>query len=300
MSIPVLLSYLLVVLIWSTTPMAIKLSNDSLSSEAAVLLRMLLACVFMAIFVLLFQRRTRLVKANLNIYLAASIGLFPNMAIVYKAASYISSGMISVLFALTPIISGIMASLLLKNEKLTAQKILALLLAVAGVAIVFSDQIGVDANAIKGISLMLVSGVTFSASQVAVKYFQREKIVDASEQTLGALICALPGLMLCWWLFDGVVPTHISNTTLYSSLYLASIGSVAGFVAYYYVLSHLSVTSVSLIALITPVMCLWLGVWLLGEMVSARLIVGTLLILSGLLCFQQWQKAKVLDNKKGA
>lgn len=287
---PVLISYLAVVAIWSTTPMGIKLSNDSISSEAAVLLRMLLASCFMLLFVAAFQRQAWLKKANIKVYIAASIGLFPNMAVVYKAASYISSGMISVLFALTPIVSGMMAAIVLKNEKLSVRKIVALLLAIVGVSIVFYDQIGVDGEAIKGILLMLLSGFLFSASQVAVKYCQRENVVDASEQTLGALLFSLPGLLISWYLLDGQLPQTISQTTIYASLYLASVGSVAGFIAYYYVLSHLTVTAVSLIALMTPVLSLWLGVLILHERVSNQLMIGTLLILSGLLCFQQWHK----------
>ena len=207
---PVFISYALVVAIWSTTPMGIKLSNDSISSEAAVLLRMILASVFMLLFIACFKRNVWLKKANIPIYIVASIGLFPNMAVVYKAASYISSGMISVLFALTPIISGVMAAVVLKNEPISLRKMIAMLLAIAGVVLVFSDQMAVEGEAIKGILWMLLSGFLFSASQVGVKYCQRDHVVDASEQTLGALLFSLPGLLLSWCVFDGTIPQTIS------------------------------------------------------------------------------------------
>lgn len=290
MLVPV--NYLLVILIWATTPMAIKLSNDSLSPEASILLRMVLATLLMLLFIGLWQRHAFLKRQNVAVYLAGSIGLFPNMAIVYQAANHISSGMIAVMFALTPMVTGLLAVLLLKEEHFGWRKSLAILLALAGVALIFSDQLSLTGDALKGIMLMLCSVFLFSLSQVAVKYFQQSRIVDAKEQTLGAMMFAMPGLLASWLYFDGSLPRVLSQTTLYSVVYLALIGSVLGFVAYYFILSQLSVTTVSLIPMITPVLALWLGALLLHEQVGNRLMLGTLLIIGGLLCFQQWPRRK--------
>ncbi|HEY9034794.1 MAG TPA: DMT family transporter [Pseudomonadales bacterium] len=286
---PVIASYILVVMIWATTPMAIKLSSLGMSAQAAILLRMLLATVLMSLVVAVWRHAACLKRRHLPVYLAASIALFPNMALVYQASGWISSGMIAVMFALTPIVSGILAALLLREKRLGLRAVLAIAMALAGLLLVFVDQLALSATALKGIGLMLCSVLLFSISQVAVKYLQRELIVDASEQTLGALLLSLPGLLASWLWFDGSLPLQAPAASLYAIAYLAVVGSVLGFVAYYFILSKLSVALVSLIPMITPVLALWLGVLVLHEQVSPQLQAGSALIVLALLVYQQWR-----------
>jgi drug/metabolite transporter (DMT)-like permease len=64
--------------------------------------------------------------------------------------------------------------------------------------------------------------------------------------------------------------------------YLALAGSILAFVAYIYALRHLPVTIVSLYAYINPIIAVALGTWLLGEPFGVRMLVATVVILSGL------------------
>lgn len=86
---PILLAYIGVVLIWSTTPIAIQLSNHSLSFMAACALRMLLALA-VALLINAVLRRRLFDRAGVwQVYLAAGIGIFPNMPVVYWSAQWI-------------------------------------------------------------------------------------------------------------------------------------------------------------------------------------------------------------------
>ena len=101
---PIFLSYIIVVIIWSTTPLAIYFSNDSLTSIAAVNMRMLLAFAFAVTLTVAGFRQSFLIKRHWKLYACASIGIFPNMPLVYASAEYIDSSMISVIFALSPFV----------------------------------------------------------------------------------------------------------------------------------------------------------------------------------------------------
>ena len=57
--------------------------------------------------------------------------------------------------------------------------------------------------------------------------------------------------------------------------------------AYFYLLRHMSVSSVALIPLITPGFALLLGSRLTGEPVSSSLMLGAALILTGLALFNR-------------
>ncbi|MGI9281304.1 MAG: DMT family transporter [Endozoicomonas sp.] len=271
---PVLGNYLAVILIWSTTPLAIKLSNGSFSAYASVLSRMLLAFLLTAVAIAMIKHMAGLKRKHWRLYWVSSLGLFPNMLLVYMAANYIPSGLISVLFAMVPIISGILGAWVLKEPFFVTRKILALAMAVCGLLVVFASQWTLGKEAFIGIGLMLVSNLVFSISQVGTRYLQKETGIDALEQTFGSLTFALPGFFLTWWVMDGGMPTEVSVQSVWAVIYLAVVGSLLGFVAYFVILRRLPLAMVSVIPLITPVLALWLGAAVLSEAITMQLMLG--------------------------
>lgn len=281
----IIIAYLMVVIVWSTTPLAITLSNDSLSPHAAVMSRMILALCIVALLVSVFKPQSVLKAKNWKIYAAAGFGMFPCMPLVYFAAEYISSGLIAVVFALNPIFASALATYILREPPLSMKKIAAIFVSLLGLVIVFYAQLNLDVQAWVGIALILLSTLAFSLSQVLVKYFQKDQKTDAMEQTLGALLISAPGFLIAWYVLSDQPILPISNTSLYAVLYLAVIGSVFGFVAYFYVLTHLSVVVVSMIPLITPVLALLLGAFVLDEVVTRTMMLGVFFVLFGLVLY---------------
>ena len=215
------------------------------------------------------------------------MGIFPNMTLVYLASNFIASGLMAVLFALTPITSGLLAAILLKENYFTPGKLLALIFAIIGVVLIFMDQLQFGNNAIYGIVLMLGSGLVFSLSQVLLKHLQTTHEINAFEQTFGALAFSLPGLLLSWFLFDDKSHVTLSDAGIYAIIYLSVIGSLIGFAAYFFVLSHLSVSVVSLIPLVTPVLALYWGALLLNEPLSDYIALGTACIVVALILYDE-------------
>ena len=278
-------AYLAVIAIWSTTPLAIKFSNDSLSPYAAVSLRMVLGLVFL-LFIASLLRTSSVRLKNWKTYFAASLSMFPNMVIVYWAAQYIPSGIVSVLFGLTPFFSGIASIWLLKDNPFNARRILALLIAVSGLVLIFYDQMNINQESIKGIVEILISNALFSISGVWVKKLSTQ--VAPLEQTTGALLIAVPGFIVSWIVFDGQIPLQISSSSLYGTLYLAIFGTIVGYLCFFYILKILAVEVVSLIPLITPALALQLGSMLGGEAFGWRILVGSGMIITALAFYEKW------------
>lgn len=279
----VYLAYGLVVLIWSTTPLAIQWSNDSVSFITAVVMRMGVAAALAVVIVALLRRRLFAQAGVWKVYLAASFGIFPNMLVVYWSAQFIPSGLIAVIFALSPFVTGLLSWLILRENPFSRRRVLALLVALSGLCIIFWDQLHIDARSALGISGILLSCGLFSLSSVSLK--RLDQGTGPLEQTAGALLFALPGLLLCWWLFDGQVPTALSTKSLSGLIYLATLGSLLGFTLFYFVLQRLTPSAVSLITLMTPVLALALGTLVAGERVSPSLLGGAALVLLALLAY---------------
>ena len=275
------LAYLIVIAVWATTPLAIKISSQGYSPLAAASMRFVLASMLACMIVALVSHRSGLKGRHWKAYAVASLSIFPNMPLVYMATTYISSGLVSVMFATAPLIMGVLSWLILKRNPFTPLRVLGLAIALAGLVLISYSQIGLGDARYIGVLLMVGSTVLFSLSNILLKTMDTSDI-DPLEQSLGAMVFALPGLLICWYLFDGQLPSAPWGAASAAVIYLATVGSLLGFMAFYYVLRTLSFEVVGLVPLITPVLAMVLGVLLAGESISVELQQGSMLILTGL------------------
>lgn len=281
---PVYIAYALVVIIWSTTPLAIQLSNDSLTFMSSVTLRMMLALVVAMPILLLMNRRLFNEPGDWKVYLAASIAIFPNMPVVYWSAQYIPSGLIAVVFGMSPFITGVISMLILKDNPFTPMRLLGLSMALVGLVFIFYDQLAFGEHAVWGVLGILSSCVMFGFSSICLKKLNRR--VNTMAQTTGSLLFAVPGLVLTWVVMGEPVPATLSTTSMWATLYLSTLGSVVGFSLFYYILHHLTASTVSLITLMTPVMALMIGATFNDELFSPHLLQGAGLIVAALVLYQ--------------
>jgi len=236
-----------VILIWSTTPLAIQWSSQ-------------------------------------GGYLAAGLGIYGAMSLVYWGAQYVPSGWIAVLFGLSPLVTSIFSALWLSEQSLGLVRVAGLLLGLVGLAVMGGAP---DIQTDLGIAAVLLSTVVHAASAVWVRRLSVE--LPALAVTGGGLMLAVPLFILTWLLFDGSWPVMLPERARFSIVYLALFGSLLGFFWYYYLLREVEAARVNLITLVTPVTALLLGHWLNGEVIEAGVWFGTALILSGLLV-HQWDQ----------
>jgi drug/metabolite transporter (DMT)-like permease len=288
--VAVILSYFSVVLIWSTTPLAIQWSSDSLTFILAGAARMVIALAIALFIHTLLRQSLQTYWQHRAIYFAASIGIFPNMPVVYWGIQFIPSGLAAVLFAMSPFAAGLMTLLLLKQNPFTVKRVIALLLALSGLVTIFYHQIQFDVYSIYGIVAMLMSCLLLGFSSVWVKKLTQEKAVSLSafHQATGALIFSLPGMLLCWWFMDGDIPQQVSTKSAVSVVYLAVVGSLIGGALFFYVLQRMSASAVSLITLMTPVLAIMLGKTLANEELSSQTLIGVTVVLFALLLYLPW------------
>lgn len=284
MSVP--LAYIGVIIIWSTTPLAIKWSGGDSGFLFGVTARMLIGLLFSSLLVMLVSRRSLPWDALARkTYLVAGIAIYGAMLSVYWGSQYISSGFISVIFGLNPIVTGIMAALWLNERSLTPAKILGVILGVVGLSVIFSQAVNIGNHAVIGIAAVCLSVLLHSWSSV---WFKKLDVnLSALEITHGGLMVSVPLYLLTWFVLQGTWPENFSQRGLGAIVYLGIFGSVLGFVMFFYILKHIDVSRVSLITLITPVVALFLGYAFNNEVLNTSVWMGTLLILLGM-SFYQW------------
>ncbi|AHK16684.1 MAG: EamA/RhaT family transporter [Thalassobium sp.] len=283
----IIVAYLFVIFIWSTTPVAIQFSLGGLDFFTAVSLRMWLSALLSLPLLLILGQRLVLTRPALMSYVAGSLGVYGAMMSVYWGAAYIPSGLISVLYGLSPMLSGALAYWWLGERELTPARIIALLIALCGLALVVSARMMLDAESWRGILGTVVSVLCFAASAVWVKAANAG--LHPMVQTSGTLwVSSLAyALSLPWF---GV---HIPDAWPFSSMlglgYLVVFGSLLGFMLYFLVLKHLPTSRVTLITLIAPVLAVLWGYLLRDERLQWSSAGGAALLLSGLALYQWHQ-----------
>lgn len=283
---PTLAAYLIVVAVWATTPLGIKWSGEAMAPLAAAGVRMTIAALLGLAW--LYWKRQALPlhrQARLS-YLAALPGIFGAMGCSYMGASYLPSGLISVIFGLAPLLSGVMMQVLPGGTRLNAWHWVACLLGVFGLMLVFDDSLmalfhGGDLGE-RGIGMLwLLSAVTlFAGSGIAVQRVGAG--LKPMQQTVGGLLLSLPCYGIAMVL-AGQEPVWNGDVRGMSAiLYLAVFGSLLGFYSYFQILARLPAATVALVTLITPVLALMLGNLFNGESLGIMVLVGALLIVLAL------------------
>ena len=284
MSVPA--AYLGIILIWSTTPLAVQWSTQGAGFAFAVFARMLIGVVLAALLLGLWRIRLPLHARARQSYLAGGLGIFGAMSLTYWGARHVHSGLISVLFGLTPLMTSVLAALWLREKALTPLRIVGMALGIGGLATIFAHGDGAgDAQAGAGLAALVLAVFFYSTSLVWIKRIGDDS--HALATTAGTLAVSLPLFALVWWLTEDHLPVELPVRTEAAIVYLGVFGSVLGFALYFYVIRHLEAGRVALITLITPVLALLLGQVLNGEEIGPRVWLGAALITAGLV-LHQW------------
>ncbi|MCQ8877246.1 DMT family transporter [Pseudoalteromonas shioyasakiensis] len=277
--------YFFMVLIWSTTPLGIVFSSETVAPTLAVLMRMLIGLVLAAFVVSIANVRIPWHRRACFLYGYSSIGIYGGMLLSYMAAKTVPSGLISLTFGLAPILSGLLAQRLLNEPKFSKIKLISLACALLGLYLVSERHIQGSLMQMQGLLYVFLAVCFFSLSGVMIK---RVKIaIHPMATTFGALIFVTPLFFITWWLVDGELNSAVwSVKSLWSIAYLGVFDSLIGALAYFHVLQKLAASTVALTTLITPSFAIALGAWLNNEPVDLQLIIGAIIILVSLAVFQ--------------
>lgn len=283
-------AYLGVIAIWSTTPLGIVWSSQGLDYRHALFGRTVIGLLVAGMMLAALCRALPMHRGALLTYLVSALSLMGGLMLTYWGAQFVPSGLISVLFGLSPLMTGLLAALWLREDSLGMRKILGLAFALAGLFAVFSGSLNLGSTALPGVAAVLGAVFIQSITLVWIKRYGTQ--LDTVSYTFGMLglaaIMLLPPAIAA-----GPLPEAIPMKAGLAVLYLGVFGSVAGFALYYYVTKHLTAGTVSLITLVTPVTALVLGHVLNAERIPEIVWLGIALIGSGL-ALNQWHALKLL------
>jgi drug/metabolite transporter (DMT)-like permease len=205
-----------------------------------------------------------------------------NYGLLFWGEQYISSGLAALLQATIPAFGLVIAHFYLPGERMTWAKIVGVMLGVCGVGIVFSNQLDLaGGKALAGCIALVLSSFFVAYSNVLVK--ARGKKLEPAILAAGQMFFGMIPLLLIGISLEGSPMTfHWTPMAVVAMLYLAVVGSVLAFLLYYWLVHNMDVTKSMLIALVTPVVAVILGMLVLHEELSWRTLAGGAMIVTGI------------------
>ena len=277
------LVWLLLCLIWGSTWLFIKLGLSDLPPFTFAGIRFVIASAIL--FVIIKARRLSLPRTRADWLLLAITGVLAfsvNYGAVFWGEQYISSGLAALLQATIPVFGLVIAHFYLPGEQMTPAKILGVVMGVAGVGVIFSNQLSVAGpKALAGSAALVVGSACAAYANVLVK--ARGAKLNPAILAGGQMVFGLVPLLLIGILQEGN-PLHYrwSGMAVVSLFYLAIVGSVVAFLSYYWLVQHMDVTNTMLIAMVTPVVAVILGMLVLDEKLDWRTVAGGAMIMLGI------------------
>ena len=269
--------------IWGSTWLFIKLGLADLPPITFAGIRFVIACTIL--FTLIRIRRIPVPRARADWILLATSGILSfgfNYGLVFWGEQYITSGLAALLQATLPAFGLVFAHFHLPSERLSWTKIGGVVLGVCGVGVVFSNQLVIAGRyALAGCVALVLSAMFAAYSNVLVKTYGKNlnpAVLSAGQMLFGLLLLLAVGIPL----EGNPLRYHWTPMAVIAMLYLAIVGSVIAFLLYYWLVLHMDVTKSMLIALVTPVVAVLLGMIVLDEEFGWRTLAGGAMIMLGI------------------
>ena len=260
--------------IWGLAFVAIKEADTELAPVNLALLRWLLASVpFLVLLPIIGRPKAKFERRDVPRLLAVALA---NVAGYHISLNYaettLSAGLSALLIAFGPIFIAVLSYFLL-NERATRRVVVGLVLAFAGTAILSTGSVNVsDLSSYSGILEALVTALCYALFTVLAKPLVH-KYGSASTTIMAGLI----GTAMMLPLLSGSFFAQASSLSFYgwtSVLYLSLLSTVFGYLMFYALVSRGAVTRLSIQLYLIPVVSVIGGALLLGEPVTASVLVG--------------------------
>jgi drug/metabolite transporter (DMT)-like permease len=275
------LIYILGVLIFGSTWVAMKIGLQAMPPFASAIARSVLAFVVFFVAFRLWRFRFPPMKNIRRDFFLAGLMLYGvSFALLYWGQERIDSSMSAILYATMPLFTGIFAHFMVPAERLTLRVIVGLLVGLAGTVLLFAGKLSLSGT-VSGMLAMVLSSCCCAWATVKTKRDLHQ--ISPSALAILMLPAGLIVLIPCLAIFETPVRFWIDAKGAGSVIYLAIFGGGIAFIIWFYLLKRLSAVAASMMTLLEPLVASFLAYLILSESFDRYFVLGGMLILAGVL-----------------
>jgi len=290
--------FLLVILssIWGSAFIAIKISLFTFNPIAVASLRLIVASVFLLIF--LYLSNNKIIFEKNEIYILIIVGVVGNFIpffLISWAEQHIQSNIAGLLMSIGPIMTLVLAHFFTKDDKFTLIKFISVLIGLAGTLFIIDFRNFFELN--DGSSIRLVAKVSvilaafgYMISNIIAynKLRKLNTLVITTFATLFGAIFSIPFLIY----YELSNPSSVSFNSTLAIIYLGLFPTAIAFQFRYHITKKSGPIFLSYVAYLIPAFAVLWGFIILNEKINYNSLIGIILVLIGVYIGQR----KLMDK----
>ncbi len=281
-----LLAFAIIYFVWGSTFFAIRVGVREVPPFLLAALRFLVAGLVLYGWMIARGERSPSGRQWMSAFLLAILIFVLDYGLLFWAEQRVPSGIAAVMMATIPVFMALSEIIFLRTQRLTVRLSSALLIGIAGVAVLMSRSLNLGGAPIDraGAVALIIAAISWSVASALTRKLPLppSKVMSSGAQMLaGGILLALTAAVLGEP--HDFHPLAVSRGAWFALLYLIVAGSIIAFTAYVWLIHHESPTKVGTYAYVNPVVAVLVGYFLGGETLGLRTILGTLFVLISVL-----------------
>jgi drug/metabolite transporter (DMT)-like permease len=269
-------------LFWGSSYLFIKIGIETLPPFSLIAGRLMIGAALLGLVLLVAREPLpREPRVYGHLVVMAVINIAVPFTLITWGEQFIDSALASILNATVPLFTIILAALAFHDEAITVSRLVGLAIGFVGVVVLVSRGLSgtLGEGSILGELAMIGSSVSYAIGNVYARRNARglRPMVPAFFQVVFALgITATLAMVL-----EQPWTAAPAPEALFSVLWLGVFGSGLAYLIFFRLLRDWGSTRTSMVAYLLPVVGIVLGGIVLGEVIDARIVVGTVLVIGG-------------------
>lgn len=270
-------------IIWGGSFLFGRIAVLEISPLITVFFRVFLAAIALWIFILFTNKKIAAPKSFItSIFVMALLNNVIPFSFILYGQKEIGSGLASIINAMTPIWTVLIANKFTQDEKLSSKKLIGIAFGFLGVFVLMGGDIlkGLNASALAQASVLIATLSYGFAGVYGKKFKSVNPILVATGQLTASSI-----MMAIILIFAGEIHNLIwpSQLAIWSVIGLAIPCTAIAYLLFFSILARAGATNVSLVTFLVPVSAIVLGIVFLDESLTLLHLAGMSAITIGLI-----------------
>jgi drug/metabolite transporter (DMT)-like permease len=275
--------------LWGFNYTAIKITNEGIAPIFTSTLRSLIASICGVIYCL--QQKQKVFHTDIMLFHGFMVGLLfaAEFACIYFGMLYTDAARSVVFVYTSPFVVAIGAHLFIRGDRLSIPKIMGLVIAFAGIIIVFQGKPKTAKETmLLGDILQIMAAIFWGATTVYIKKFMAEKIHPINT-FLYQLIFSTPMLLIISLILEKDWVYGISFPIIAFVFYQSVIVAFISYMIWFKLIHAYSVSRLSAFLFLTPLFGVLSGILFVREEFTVSLMIGLPLVCLGVYLVN-WRK----------
>jgi drug/metabolite transporter (DMT)-like permease len=277
-------AWLVVCVFWGTTYLGIRIALETIPVALLAGLRWSTGGLLLAAALPLFGERLPPPRTWGSIAVAGFLmAVIGNGGVVW-AEQYVASGLAAVVVAMVPFWSVLIEAVLPSGERLKGRTFIGLAIGFFGIVVLVWPELTLGGGEGRQFVLGVVALQIACLGWALGTSFTKRNSQMASPLGAAAMQMILSGVMLLTIATVTGEWSRLSFTTRTAGamVYLVLFGTILGYSSYVYALKYMPVSTVSLYAYVNPIIAVILGILILSEPFSLRILVAGAIVFAGI------------------